>query len=178
MKKLFNFVIYLGIFLTSIIIGLFLIANYDLEKCDTVCQNELEKKNSKKSESEKETFVKISLEKFPPGQKVNHQLANFTIILEGYYPTINAPDVKLENDEGNIIWSNYDDIDHVYFDRTSPTEFCKVYYFNDIGGPLIINKTGTYNMIFSFEKFYIEKQLVVLQSTSSVSLDKPDFHCP
>lgn len=167
MKKLFKFVICFGIFLIAVIVGLFLILNYELDE-----------KYSKKSENEKEAFVKISLEKFPPGRKVNYPLGNFTIILEGYYPTYNAPDIKLEDDAGNIIWTNYDDIGHVYSSRTSPTEFCKVYYFNDIGGPLIINKTGTYKMIFSFEEFSIEKQLRVLQSTSSISLDKPDFQCP
>lgn len=166
MKKLFKFVICFGIFLIAVIVGLFLILNYELDE-----------KYSKKSENEKEMFVRISLEKFPPGQKVNYPLGNFTIILEGYYPTYNAPDIKLEDDAGNIIWTNYDDIGHVYSSRTSPTEFCKVYYFNDIGGPLIINKTGTYKMIFSFEEFSIEKQLRVLQSTSSISLDKPDFQC-
>ncbi len=178
MKKSFKLVLYSGIFLVAAIIGLLLISNHDLEKCDAVCQNELEKKYSQKSEGEKEMFVQISLKKFSAGQKVNYPLGNFTIILEGYYPTYNTPDIKLKDNAGNIIWTNYDDIGHVYSSRTTPTEFCKVYYFNDIGGPLIINKTGTYKMIFSFEEFFIEKELRVLQSTSSVSLDEPDFHCP
>ena len=57
--------------------------------------------------------------------------------------------------------------------------FCKVYHFDDIGGPLIINKTGTYKMIFSFEKFSIEQNFHVLESFSTIYLDNPpEIHCP
>lgn len=109
---------------------------------------------------------------------MNHPLGNFTIMLEGYSTMYDTPpDIKLEDDSGSIVWTNYDDIDHVKSSHVLPIEFCKEYKFNDIGGPLTINKTGTYKMIFSFGDIFLEKELLVLESMSHVGLDKPDLHC-
>ncbi len=128
-------------------------------------------------ESEKESFVKITLDGFKHAQSVGNPLDDFTIKLEGYYPTYNSPDIILIDERGNTVWTNYDDIGHVYFGRTTPTEFCKEYKFSDVGGPLTINKTGTYRLIFSFEGFSMEQELLIMQSAAGVTLDSSNFHC-
>lgn len=126
----------------------------------------------------KEQFVKISLGEFKNVHSVGSPINDFIINLEGYFPTYNSPDIKLEDEAGNIVWTNYDDIGHVYTSRVSSVEFCKEYRFYDIGDPLIINKTGTYKFIFSFEGFSIEKEIKIRENVSDVSIDSPAFHCP
>jgi hypothetical protein len=167
------------VFLIVGILGLLLqfTSDYNVERCEGVCQNDSNQKPLTPSSVMKELYVKISLDDFPAGVKVNTQLRNFTIMLEGYYPMYNTTEIKLEDDNRNIIWTNHDYVEHVYFDGLNPIEFCKVYHFNDIGGPLTINKTGTYKMFFSSEEFSIEKKLIVVQSTSSISLDGPNLTC-
>lgn len=126
----------------------------------------------------KEQFVKISLGEFKNVHSVGSPINDFIIKLEGYFPTYNSPDIKLEDEAGNIVWTNYDDIGHVYTSRVSSVEFCKEYRFYDIGDPLIINKTGTYKFIFSFEGFSVEKEIKIRENVSDVNINSPAFHCP
>jgi hypothetical protein len=126
----------------------------------------------------KEPFVMISLDGFNHAQAVGSPLDDFTIKLEGYYPRYNPPDIVLKDEYDNTVWTNYDDISHNYETLSPFREFCNEYKFNEIGGPLTINKTGTYKFIFSFEGFSTEQELLIRQSTSGVTLDRPDFHCP
>jgi len=126
---------------------------------------------------EPKQHVEISLDGFKPAQKVGYPINDFTIKIEGYYPKPHEPDIELVNETGYVIWTNYDDIGHVILGRIGPVEFCKEYQFYDIGDPIIFNNTGTYKLIFTFEEFSLEREIRVFQSTSSVSLDMPDFHC-
>ncbi|MBI3254509.1 MAG: hypothetical protein HYZ55_01130, partial [Nitrosarchaeum sp.] len=127
----------------------------------------------KELDNEKEQFVKISLGEFKNVHSVGSPINDFIIKLEGYFPTYNSPDIKLEDEAGNIVWTNYDDIGHVYTSRVSSVEFCKEYRFYDIGDPLIINKTGTYKFIFSFEGFSLEKEIKIRENVSDISIDSP-----
>jgi hypothetical protein len=129
------------------------------------------------SSSKKEQFAAISLDRFTLAQAVGHPLEDFTIKIEGYYSKPHAPDITLVNKTGHTIWTNYDHIGHVVLGRIGPVDFCKEYRFNDIGGPLTINKTGAYKLIFSFQEFSYEQNLSIVQSTSAVILEQPDFPC-
>lgn len=129
------------------------------------------------SSQKKELFAKISLDGFSSARVVGHPLDDFTIKIEGYYPKPHAPDITLVNKTGHTIWTNYDHIGHVVLGHIGPVDFCNEYRFNDVGGPLTINKTGTYKLVFSFQEFSYEQDLDIVQSTSTVILDQPDFPC-
>ena len=126
---------------------------------------------------DKYPHVKISINEYKTSYKKGDSTENFTVKLEGYYPTYNAPDILLKDKDGNQIWSNHDEIGHVYSSRTHPVEFCKEYKFDDIGGPLILNDTGTYTLLFSFEEFSFERTFYVREDISGNIVNSTDFSC-
>lgn len=126
---------------------------------------------------DKYPHVKISINEYRTSYMKGDTTENFTIKLEGYYPKYNEPDIVLKDESGNIIWSNYDDIGHVVLGRSQPVDFCKEYKFNDIGGPVILNDTGTYSFVFSFEKFSFERTFYVRENIEGNIVDSTGFAC-
>lgn len=127
---------------------------------------------------DKYPHVKISANEHKTSYKKGSSTENFIVKLEGYYPTYNAPDIMLKDKDGNQIWSNYDDIGHVYTSRTQPADFCKEYKFDDLGGPLILNDTGTYTLLFSFEDFSFERDFYVREGIDGNIVNSTGFACP
>lgn len=127
---------------------------------------------------DKYPHVKISVNEYKTSYKKGSSTENFTVKLEGYYPTYNAPDITLKDKDGNQVWSNYEDIGHVYTSRTQPIDFCTEYKFDDIGGPLILNDTGTYTLLFSFEEFTLERTFYVREEIDGNIVDSTGFSCP
>ena len=127
---------------------------------------------------DKYPHVKISINEHKTLYMKGSSTENFTVKLEGHYPTYNAPDIMLKDEDGNQIWSNYEDIGHVYTSRTQPIDFCKEYKFDDIGGPLILNNTGTYMLLFSFEDFTFERTFYVREGIDGNIVNSTGFSCP
>jgi len=126
---------------------------------------------------DKYPHVKISINEYKTSYKKGDSTENFTVKLEGYYSTYNAPDITLRDESGNTLWSNYEDIGHVYSSRTHPIDLCKEYKFNDIGGPLILNDTGTYSLVFSFEEFSFERTFYVREDIGGNIANSTGFSC-
>lgn len=126
--------------------------------------------------NDKYPIVKISINGFRSSYAVGDVMDDFTILLEGYYPNYGAPDVKLIENE-NVLWTNYDDIGHVIFGRSTPVDFCKEYRFYDIGGPVTLNYTGTYDIVFTFDGFSFDQTFYVRENTSGNIVQKPNFGC-
>lgn len=122
-------------------------------------------------------YVKISINEFRSSYAVGDTIDDFAIKLEGYYPTYNSPSIILQDEQENIIWDNEELIGHVYFSRTSPVDVCKEYRFYDIGEPLILNKTGKYKFVFSFEDFSSEHVFYVRENISGNIVDRAGFGC-
>ena len=127
---------------------------------------------------DKYPHVKISINEYKTSYKKGDATENFVVKLEGHYPTYNAPDITLRDESGTALWSNYDDIGHVYSSRTQPIDLCKEYRFNDIGGPLILNNTGTYSLVFSFEGFSLERNFYVREDIGGNIVNSKGFACP
>ena len=127
---------------------------------------------------DKYPHVKISVNEHKTSYKKGSSTENFTVKLEGHYPTYNAPDIMLKDKDGNLLWSNHEDIGHVYTSRTQPIDFCKEYKFEDIGGPLIMNVTGTYTLLFSFEDFSFERTFYVREDIDGNIVNSTSFSCP
>lgn len=127
---------------------------------------------------DKYPHVKISVNEYKTSYKKGSSTENFTVKLEGYYPTYNAPDIVLKDEDGNLLWSNYEDIGHVYSIRSQPVDFCNEYKFDDIGGPLILNDTGTYTLLFSFEDFSFERTFYVRENIDGNIVNSTNFSCP
>ena len=122
-------------------------------------------------------YVNISINEFRTSYSTGSTVDDFAIKLEGYYPTYNTPDISLQDEAGIILWTNYDDIGHVYTSRTGPVDFCKEYRFKDIGSPLTLNNTGTYKIVFSFEEFSFERTFYVRDNILGPKHNSPDFSC-
>ena len=122
-------------------------------------------------------YVNISINEFRTSYSVGSRVDDFAIKLEGYYPTHNTPDIVLQDESGNILWTNYDDIGHVYTSRTVPVDFCKEYRFKDISSPLTLNNTGTYKFVFSFEDFSFERTFYVRDNILGPIHNSSDFSC-
>lgn len=126
---------------------------------------------------DKYPYAKISINEIQSSFAVGEKINDFTIKLEGYYPRPHAPDIKLVNETNHVLWTNYDDIGHVTLGRISPVDFCKEYKFHDIGDPVMINNTGEYKFVFSFEKFSLEHIFFVRENISGNMVDKSGFGC-
>lgn len=126
---------------------------------------------------DKYPHVKISINEFRSSYAVGDVIDDFTILLEGFYPNYAAPDIKLTGENEKVLWTNYDDIGHVVLGRSSPVDFCREYRFYDIGGPITLNSTGTYDMVFTYDGFSFDQTFYVRENISGHIMKKANFGC-
>lgn len=172
-------------------LSLFFDKNFDVTKMSFRCnlyEDDIEYEITKQDEIlfnlenshclyDKYPHLKISLNEFRSSYSVGSIIDDFTIKLEGFYSLYNAPEIMLLDEAGNLVWTNYNDISHVYSSYHQPVDICKEYRFNDIGGPLMLNSTGTYKFVFSFEEFSLERVFYVRENITGAVLDNPNFGC-
>lgn len=120
--------------------------------------------------------AEISAIQYRYSQEVNKQVSDFYVKIEGtgynYYP----PKLWISNWQNQTVWTN-PDATFPKFARTIQGDFCKEYRFYDIGGPVILNDTGTYTMHMSFEDQLASYQLSVKEKQSESNPPTYGRHC-
>ncbi|MDC8451598.1 MAG: hypothetical protein LV477_01665 [Candidatus Nitrosotalea sp.] len=97
------------------------------------------------------------------------QPIDFQIEVKGfdYYDAGEQPNVEIEKPDGSLVWKS----SGPYIVMCCPAElvnYDKTFNFTNLGGPVTIDKPGSYNLMVSYNGQKIQKQFTVVQSVTSI----------
>lgn len=97
------------------------------------------------------------------------QPIDFQIQVRGfdYFDGGEQPNISIEKPDGSLVWKSADQ----YIVLCCPSElvnYDRTFNFTNLGGPVTIDKPGSYNLAVSYNGQKIQKQFIVVQSVASI----------